>query len=101
MDILSKLAVLLDNENSLGICIREVMSRKAESIESAEHTKAFNTAHLALLYLTLGENSSIERNGNEVALFYVFSICNYLDRSVRADVYLTNKERVCIFMLSL
>ena len=101
MDILAQLAVLFDNENALRVCVGEVMGCETESFKSAEHTEAFNSAHFALLYLALRENSTVKSNGNEVALLDVLCVCNYLYGSFRADVHLTYEQRVSVLVRAL
>ena len=98
MDILSKLAVLLDNKNSLRVSIWEIMSSKTESIKSAEHTEALNSTHLALLYLTFGKNSTVKCNRHKVTLLDILCVGNYLNWSVCTDVNLTNEQCICIFV---
>ena len=101
VNILTEAALLLDNENSLRVSIGEVMSSKSEGLKAAEHTEAFNSTHLALLYLSFGKDCTVKSNRHKVALLDVFSVCNYLDRGICSDVHLANEESVSIFVRSL
>ena len=99
VDVLSRLAVLFNEEDAVLNGIGEIVLGQTQFTQRAEHPVALYATELSLFYMyTAGQICADHRHRHQCALHNILCAGHDLDRCISANVYLADLEMVGVLV---